>query len=404
MSDLSRGPLRGVRVIELGQLIAGPFCGQVLADFGADVIKVEEPEHGDPMRTWGVVTQGASLSWAVLARGKRCVTADLRTEEGRDLVLQLVAQADVVVENFRPGTMERFGLGYEDLCEVNPRVVLTRVSGFGQDGPYASRAGYGSIGEAMGGLRYLVGDPDRPPSRFGVSLGDLLAGLHAALGTLAALRERDASGAGQVVDVSIYESVLNMTESLVSDYAVGGVTRRRSGAVLPGVAPSNVYASADGHLVLIAANQDTVFRRLAAAMGRPELATDPRFATHGARGEHQEELDALIGAWTSDLAAAHLAEILDEHSVPTGAIYRAEDMLRDPQFKARSSIVEVPHPVFGTVPMQGVAPRLSATPGRVRWAGPRHGEHDREVRAWLAGLGSATLDDDALPVVDEVAG
>jgi formyl-CoA transferase len=378
-------PLDGIRVIELGQLIAGPFCGQLLADFGADVIKVEEPERGDPMRAWGVVTHGKSLSWNVIARGKRCVTADLRTAEGRAFVLELVAQADVVVENFRPGTMEKFGLGFADLSAVNPGVVLTRVSGFGQYGPYSPRAGYGSIGEAMGGLRYLIGDPDRPPSRFGVSLGDLLAGMHAALGTMMALRSRDRTGVGQVVDVSIYESVLAMTESLVSDYAVAGVTRRRSGAILPGVAPSNVYATADGQLLLIAANQDTVFRRLAAAMGRPELADDERFATHGARGTNQTELDDLVGAWTSGLDAEKLMAILDDNGVPVGAIYRASDMLADPQFRARHSIIEVPDPALGAVPMQGVSPQLSGTPGRVRWGGAGHGEHDDEVRAWLAG-------------------
>ncbi|MBM9468753.1 CaiB/BaiF CoA transferase family protein [Nakamurella leprariae] len=389
MSTDSPSPLHGIRVIELGQLIAGPFCGQLLADFGADVIKVEEPDRGDPMRSWGVVRDGRSLSWNVIARGKRCVTADLRTAEGRDFILELAAQADVVVENFRPGTMEKFGLSYDDLAAVNAGIVLTRVSGFGQYGPYAPRAGYGSIGEAMGGLRYLIGDPDRPPSRFGVSLGDLLAGMHAALGTLLALRSRDRTGTGQVVDVSIYESVLAMTESLVSDFAVAGVTRRRSGAILPGVAPSNVYGTADDQLLLIAANQDTVFRRLAAAMGRPELATDPRFATHGARGEHQTELDDLVDTWTSGLSAADLAVLLDEHAVPFGAIYRAADMLTDPQFRARQSIVEVPDPQLGPVPMQGIAPQLSGTPGRIRWGGPAHGEHDREVRAWLAGFRAA---------------
>ena len=383
-------PLEGVRVVELGQLIAGPFCGQVLADFGADVIKVEQPDRGDPMRAWGVISEGKSLSWSVIARGKRCVTADLHEPDGREFLLDLVAQADVVVENFRPGTMERFGLGYEDLKAVNPRIVLTRVSGFGQDGPYAPRAGYGSIGEAMGGLRYLVGDPDRPPTRFGVSLGDLLAGLHAALGTMMALRSRERTGVGQVVDVSIYESVLAMTESLVADYAVAGVTRSRSGAILPGVAPSNVYDTADGQLLLIAANQDTVFRRLTVAMAQPELATDPRFVGHTDRGRHQFELDVLIGEWTKSKAAAELSAVLEANGVPSGAIYRAQDMLVDPQFQARHSIVSVPDPVLGTVPMQNVAPRLSATPGQIRWTGAEHGQHDGEVRGWLAGRENAS--------------
>lgn len=387
MTAKAAGPLADVRVLELGQLIAGPFCGQVLADFGADVIKVEPPNALDPMRQWGVIQDGKSLSWNVIARGKRCITADLRTEEGRALALELVRHADVVVENFRPGTMERFGLGYDELSEVNPGVVLTRVSGFGQDGPYAPRPGYGSIGEAMGGLRYLIGDPDRPPSRFGVSLGDLLAGLHAALGTMMALRERDRSGLGQVVDVSIYESVLAMTESLVSDYAVAGKVRERSGAILPGIAPSNVYPTVDGQLLLIAANQDTVFRRLAAAMGRPELATAPEYASHAARGARQAELDALIQDWTARLPAEEVLRALDTHAVPVGRIYTAQDMLDDPQFQARQSIVTVPDPELGPVPMQSVTPRLSRTPGSIRWGGAQHGEHDREIRNWLIDQG-----------------
>lgn len=395
VSDLEQppGPLADVRVIELGQLIAGPFCGQLLADFGADVLKVEEPTKGDPMRAWGVLVNGRSLSWNVIARGKRCVTADLRSAEGRDFILELVAHADVVIENFRPGTMEKFGLGYDALSAVNPGVVLTRVSGFGQYGPAAPRAGYGSIGEAMGGLRYLIGDPDRAPSRFGVSMGDLLAGMHAALGTMMALRARDRTGIGQVVDVSIYESVLAMTESLVSDYAVAGITRRRSGAILPGVAPSNVYQTADEQLLLIAANQDTVFGRLTVAMQRPELASDGRFVTHQARGRHQAVLDGLVMEWTRSKTAAEVLAALDANGVPVGAIYRAQDMLVDPQFLARESIVDVPDPDLGMVPMQGVSPKLTGTPGRVRWGGASHGEHDQEVRAWLAGVPPRTGQD-----------
>ena len=269
------------------------------------------------------------------------------------------------------------------MSAVNPGVVLTRVSGFGQYGPYAPRAGYGSIGEAMGGLRYLIGDPDRAPSRFGVSLGDLLAGMHATLGTMMALRDRDRTGLGQVVDVSIYESVLAMTESLVSDYAVAGVTRRRAGAILPGVAPSNVYETADGQLLLIAANQDTVFRRLTVAMEQPDLAIDERFATHQARGVNQGVLDGLVMDWTRSKSAADVDGLLDANGVPNGAIYRAQDMLVDPQFKARQSIVDVPDADLGLVPMQGVTPKLTRTPGRVRWGGAAHGEHDEEVRAWL---------------------
>lgn len=376
-------PLHDVRVLEVGQLIAGPFCGQILADFGADVIKIEQPGVGDPMRQWGSIHAGRSMSWSVIARGKRCVTADLHDDEGRGLFLDLVREADVVVENFRPGTMERFGLGYDELSRVNPGIVMVRVSGYGQDGPYAARAGYGSIGEAMGGLRYLVGEPDRPPSRFGVSLGDELAGLQAALGTLLALRARDTTGRGQVVDVSIFESVLAMTEALVPDYAVAGVTHERTGALLPGVAPSNVYPTADGGLLVIAANQDSVFRRLAAAMGRPELATSEAYATHQARGRNQKPLDSAVTDWTSRHTAEEVTRILDEAGVPVGRIFRAAEMLADAHFAARGSIVAVPDEDFGSIPMQAVTPRLSETPGAIRWVGPQLGEHDAEVRDLL---------------------
>ncbi|HRI94046.1 MAG TPA: CoA transferase [Nocardioides sp.] len=391
-SDGSSAPLSGVRVLELGQLIAGPFCGQLLADFGADVVKIEDPNRSDPMRQWGVIEQGKSLSWNVIARGKRCVCADLRTVEGREFVLRLAAQSDVVVENFRPGTMERFGLAHEDLERVRPGIILTRVSGFGQDGPYAHRPGYGSIGEAMGGLRHLIGEPDRPPSRMGVSIGDLLTGMHAALGTLLALRVRDRTGQGQIVDASIFESVLALTESLVSEYAVAGVTRTRSGAVLPGVAPSNVYTTSDGQELLIAANQDTVFRRLADAMGRPDLGDSAEYGTHVERGHRQAELDRLINEWAGKHTASTLLALLDEHAIPVGRVYVASDMLTDPQFRARRSIVEVKDDILGAVPMQGVAPRLSRTPGSVRWGGPQLGEHDAEVRAELASRSGTPAD------------
>ncbi|MGB3437656.1 MAG: CoA transferase [Actinophytocola sp.] len=376
-------PLAGVRVIELGQLIAGPFCGQLLADFGADVIKVEQPGDGDPMRRWGHASKGKSLSWSVIARNKRCVTADLHTDDGREFVTALAGQADVLVENFRPGTLERFGLGPATLSELNPRLIVVRVSGFGQTGPYASRAGYGSIGEAMGGLRYLVGEPDRPPSRMGVSLGDMLAGMNAAMGVLLALRARQRDGTGQQIDVSIYESVLSMTEALVADHAIAGVRRERSGSVLPGVAPSNVYPTSDGEFILVAANQDTVFRRLATAMGRPELGASDEFGTHTARGARQAELDALIGDWTGGMTVAGALAVLDDHGVPAGRVYTAADMLVDPHFIARCSLVEVEDDDLGPIPMQAVAPRLSATPGAVRWAGAGLGAHDAAVRAEL---------------------
>lgn len=374
------GPLSDVRVVEMGQLLAGPFCGQLYADFGAEVIKLEDPRTGDPMREWGrEKPHGKSLWWPVVARNKKSVTLNLRTEEGQSMVRELVAISDVVIENFRPGTLERWNLGYDVLSRINPRLVLIRVTGFGQDGPYSARAGYGAIGEAMGGLRHVVGDPDSPPSRTGISIGDSLAATFAAVGGLVALHARERSGRGQVVDSAIYEAVLAMMESLIPEYQIGGYVRERTGAILPNVAPSNVYPTSDGQLVLIAANQDTVFRRLAEAMGNPELATDERYATHSARGENQAELDEFISAWTAGQPSEGLTDLLNQAGVPTGRIYRAPEMLDDPHFSARQDIVWLPHPQFGKIAMQGVFPKLSETPGEVRWVGPELGAHNDEV-------------------------
>lgn len=379
-SDRTPGPLTGVRVLEMGQLIAGPFAGQLLGDMGADVVKIEDPSRGDPMRTWGrELPEGQSLWWAVIGRNKRSVTIDLRSAAGQDLVRRLVAEADILIENFRPGTMERWGLGYDRLGEINPGLIMVRVSGYGQDGPYASRPGYGAIGEAMGGLRYVVGSPDAPPSRTGISIGDSLAAMFATIGALAALRERDVHGRGQVVDAAIYESVLGVMESLVPEWTHGGYQRERTGAVLPKIAPSNVYPTNDDGWILIAANQDTVFARLAAAMGAPELAEDARFATHVARGERQDELDGIIAAFTSRHGLAEMEELLNEHGVPNGRIYRPRDMVEDPQFLARETITGVAHPVLGEIAMQNVFPRLSRTTGGIRWPGAALGAHTDEV-------------------------
>ena len=385
MDGNADGPLTGLRVLELGSLLAGPFCAQVLADFGAEVIKCEPPGQGDPMREWGQEKpHGRSLWWPIVARNKKSVTIDLRTVEGQDLLRELVASADVLVENFRPGTMERWGLGFDVLSEINPRLVMVRVSGYGQTGPYASRAGYGSIGEAMGGMRYVVGDPSTPPSRVGISIGDSLAGLFGALGALMALRVRDETGHGQVVDSAIYEAVLALMESLIPEYVLGGYVRERTGSVLPGIAPSNVYPTLGGQMVLVAANQDTVFKRLATAMGREDLADDERYATHAGRGQHQDELDEIIASWSATIEADKLMSLMNEHGVPVGLLYRAPEMLADEHFAARQSVVTVEHPELGDFPMQNVVPRLSGTPGRVRWVGPRLGEHTDEVlRDWL---------------------
>jgi formyl-CoA transferase len=380
------GPLAGLRVIEMGTLIAAPFCGQILGDFGAEVIKLEDPKSGDPMRQWGrSLPKGLSPWWPVIGRNKKSVTVNLRSPEGQALARDLIAKSDVVVENFRAGGLEKWGLGYETLSKANPRLVMARVTGFGQTGPLAGRAGYGLIGEAMGGLRYVTGEPDRPPARAGISIGDSLTAMHAALGIMMALRVRDQTGRGQMVDVALYESVLAVMENLVTEYQLTGYVRERSGAILPGIAPSSAYPCADGQMILIGGNGDNVFARLAEAMGRPELKSDPRYVDHNARGRNQAELDEIIAAWTSGWALDDLLADLETRGVPSGRIYRAPDMIDDPQFQARESIVETDHPVFGRIKMQNVFPKFSETPGRVRWPGPALGEHTDIVLAEVAG-------------------
>lgn len=379
MSTVSKrkGPLTDLRMIEMGQLIAGPFCGQLFADMGADVIKVEPPGKGDPMRTWG--REGYPLWWKVCARNKRCITANLRESEGQDIIRQLVKEADFVLENFRPGTMEKWGLGYEELKKINPKIIMIRVSGYGQTGPYSKRPGYASVGEAMGGVRYLMGDPDRKPSRAGISLGDTLAATYATVGALAALHHRDKTGEGQVIDASIYESVLTVMESLVSEYDTEGYTRERSGSYLPAIAPSNIYDASDG-MMIIAANQDTIFARLGTAMGLPDIKDDPRYATHVARGKNQIELDALINDWAKTKTMAEIEAAMIENAVPVGKVFRAEDMLEDPHYEARKALIDVADEKFGSVKMQNVFPKMSKTQGEVRWGGPEKlGSHTAEV-------------------------
>jgi crotonobetainyl-CoA:carnitine CoA-transferase CaiB-like acyl-CoA transferase len=378
------GPLTDLRVIELGQLIAGPFCGQILADMGADVIKVEPPGQGDPLREWG--RDGFPLWWSVVARGKRCITANLREPEGQDLVRRLVAEADFLLENFRPGTLEKWGLGYEALKAINPRLIMIRVSGYGQTGPYAERAGYASVGEAMGGLRYVMGEADRVPSRAGISLGDSLAGLYAALGALAALHHREKTGEGQMIDATIYESVLSVMEGLVPEFQFEGYTRERSGSILPNIAPSNIYTGSDG-MVIVAANQDTVFARLCIAIGQPDLKDHPDYKTHVARGRNQKALDDLIQDWASTRTIDDIERIMIANGVPVGKVYRAADMLADPHYAARQSLVDVPSERWPGLKQQNVFPKLSATPSRIRWAGPDQiGSHTEEVLTEILNL------------------
>jgi formyl-CoA transferase len=380
-NDAARtGPLLGVRVLELGNFIAGPFAGQLFGDYGAEVIKVESPDGGDPMRRWGVCLDDSSLWWPIIARNKRSVVADLKDPDDLAFVQRLAAECDVVLENFRPGVLARFGLDYETLARSNPGVIVTHVSGFGQSGPRASEAGFGSIGEAVGGIRHTTGDPDRPPARCGISLGDSLAAMFAVIGTLAALHERSISGRGQEVDVAIYEAVAALMESSMVDYEVANVLRNRSGGTLPGVAPANAYPTRDGSEVLIAGNADTVFGRLCEAMGRPDLAVDERYATHVARGAHERELDAIVADWTRTFDAEELLTLLRRHTVPAGRVYTAADMLHDEHYLARGMVQRRTSRTGVDTPMIGVVPTFSRTPGSIADVGPTLGEHTEHYR------------------------
>jgi len=383
------GPLEGLLVIEMGSLIAGPFCGQLMGDMGADVIKIEAPGDGDPMRQWG---QGAKPAWwRVIGRNKRSLSLDLRQPGGQEIARKLAAKADILIENFRPGTLEKWGMSPAVLHAINPRLIIVRVSGYGQTGPYADRAGFGLVGEAMGGWRYLVGEPDRPPARMGISIGDTLAASYGCMGALAALHHREKTGRGQVVDSALYESVLQVTESLLADFGASGHMRTRSGSILPGIAPSNAYPCSDGDIV-IGANQDKVFARFAETIGKPEWAEDLRFKTHHARGERQAELDGLISDWTRQYSVAEVDRIMSEAGVPAGPIYRPDQMLNDPQFVARNAIYWEEHPKLGRIPMQNVFPKLSETPGAIRRPAPDAvGQHSDEILSSILGFDGEAL-------------
>ena len=386
------GPLDGVRVLELGSFIAGPFAGQLLGDYGAEVIKIEPPGSGDPMRQWGITRNGESLWWPAIARNKKSVAIDVREAAGRDVVRQLIDQCDVVLENFRPGRLDEWDLGFAEMSRRNERLIMVHVSGFGQTGPRAAEAGFGSIGEAVGGIRHTTGNPGLPPTRAGISLGDSLAAMFAVIGTMAALNERHRSGRGQEVDVAIYEAVAALMESSMVDFEVAGHLRTRTGSVLPGVAPSNVYPTADGSSIIIAANADAVFRRLCVAMGAPELADDERFATHRARGVNMEQLDEMIGQWTTTLPGRTALERLADAGVPAGEIFTAENMLSDEHYAARDMVLRRTNRDGLDVPMTGIVPKFSRTPGDVAAAGPALGEHTDEVVRGIAGIDSATFD------------
>jgi formyl-CoA transferase len=386
------GPLQDLKVVEMGQLIAGPFCGQLMADFGADVVKIEAPGEGDPMRTWGPEkAKGKPIWWSVIARGKKSVTVNLREKAGQQIVRALIEQADILIENFRPGTLEKWDMSPDSLLASNPGLIIVRVSGYGQTGPYAQRPGYGAIGEAMGGMRALIGEADRPPARAGISIGDTLSAMFSCLGAMMALHHRERTGQGQVVDTALYESVLGVMESLIPDFTVGDHVRTRTGAILPNIAPSNAYPTKDGKEHLISGNQDTIWKRLAVAMDKPEWAEDERFATHLARGRNQAMLDVLIGEWTITKTAEEIEVLLNDAAVPNGQIYGAAEMLQDAHFKARDAIVKLMHPTLGEVAMQNTVPKLSLTPGEVRWVGPGLGEHTVETLQSRLGFDDAHL-------------
>jgi len=380
----AKTPLEGIKVIELGQLIAGPFAGKIFAEFGAEVIKIEPPEGGDPLRQWRTLHDGTSLWWYAQARNKKSVTVNLRLAEGQEIVRRLARDADIVIENFRPGTMEKWGLGYERLAAENRGLIMLRLSGFGQTGPYRDQAGFGAIGESMGGLRYLTGYPDRPPVRPNLSIGDSLASLHGVIGAMMALHHRNMNGGriagkGQVVDVALYEAVFSMLESTLPEFDLYGVVRERSGSNLSGIVPSNTYLTKDGQHVLIAANGDSIFKRLCGAMGRDDLGNNPALADNAGRAKRAGELDAVIGGWAAAHTAAVLLRMLDEAQVPNGKIYSIADIADDPQYLAREMIRQLTLQDGTPLKLPGIVPKLSDTPGVINWVGPELGAHTDEV-------------------------
>jgi formyl-CoA transferase len=384
MSDAKPFPLQGVKVIELGTLIAGPFCARILGEFGAEVIKIEPPGGGDPLRKWRKLHEGTSLWWYAQARNKKSVTLDLKHAEAQEIVRKLAQEADIVIENFRPGAMEKWGLGWDQLSRINPRLIMVRLSGFGQTGPYRDRPGFGAIGESMGGLRYVTGYPDRPPVRVGVSIGDSIAALHGAIGALMALHHRNANGGrGQYVDVALYEAVFNMMESVLPEYGMFGFVRERSGASLPGIVPSNTYVTRDSKYVVIGANADSIFKRMMNAIGRADMAGDPSLAHNDGRVARTREIEQVIGDWVAAHGLDYVLEVLEKADVPSGKIYDIADIANDPHYAAREMIHSHRLKDGQSVKLPGIVPRMSETPGRTKWVGPALGEHTAEVLSAL---------------------
>ncbi|MEA2639384.1 MAG: hypothetical protein QOF51_778 [Chloroflexota bacterium] len=389
-----RRPLGGLRVLELGSLIAGPYAARLLAEYGAEVIKIEPPEGGDPLRLWRMVHEGTSLWWYAQARNKRSITLDLRHPKGQELARRLAARADVLVENFRPGTLERWGLGWEELHALNPRLVMVRISGYGQTGPSRDKPGFASIAESIAGLRYITGYPELPPVRVGVSIGDSIAGLFAVIGALTAVFNRDngGTGEGQLVDVALYEAVFALMESMLSEYDFAGVVRERAGAAMPGITPSNTYPCADGKHVIIGGNSDSIFKRLMEAIGHSEVAADPHYADNTGRSAEAAYLDGLIAAWSSQHPLEECTRVLEAAGVPVGPIYSVADIVADPQYAARDMIEEVEAPGIGVLKIPGIVPKFSATPTATEWIGPPLGAHNEEVYKGILGLPDAEYD------------
>ncbi len=386
-------PLAGLRVLEMGQLLAGPFASVLMAYFGAEVIKVEPPGVGDPLRTWRALHKGTALWWYILGRNKKCITVNLRVPRGQQIIRELARNADVVLENFKPGTMEKWGLGYEDLKKINPRIIMARISGWGQTGPYAPKPGFASVAEGAGGLRYVTGYPDRPPVRPNLSLGDSLAGLHAALGILMAVYRRDVTGTGtgQMVDVAIYEAVYNMMEGIVPEYDKCGIIREREGTRLSGIVPTGTYPCRDGKYIIIGGNSDSIFKRMMRAIGRPDMAEDPRFEHNNDRVQHVDEIDPAIIAWTSQHPLEEVVRVLEEATVPVGPIYSVADMLADPHFQERGLFEDLTLEDGETVKLPTLVPKLSETPGGTEWVGPALGAHNREVLGQILGYSDQQL-------------
>jgi crotonobetainyl-CoA:carnitine CoA-transferase CaiB-like acyl-CoA transferase len=382
------GPLQGLKVLELGSLLAGPYAARLLAEYGAEVIKIEPPEGGDPLRIWRVVHEGTSLWWYSQSRNKRSITLDLRDSRGQELARRLAARADVLVENFRPGTLERWGLGWDDLHALNPRLVMVRISGYGQTGPLRDKPGFAAIAESMAGMRYITGYPDQPPVRVGVSIGDSIAGLFAVIGALSAIYNRDVlgTGQGQQVDVALYEAIFALMESMLSEFDFAGLVRERSGAAMPGITPSNTYPCSDGKYVIIGGNSDAIFKRLMEAIGHPEVAADPRFADNTGRSREDAYLDALIGAWTLQHTLDECVNALDAAGVPVGPIFSIADIVRDPQYAARGMIEPVEVPGIGPLKLPGIVPKFGSTPPQTEWVGPPLGAHNEDVYKGILGL------------------